>query len=210
MTFQLTNGRVSSRHVDHTAGIVIGIVDGLALALRLGMPLAISPNPVPLGPTGSQLAGATLIAAFFARGAYADAITIGLSAAMGLLGWAGHTAMIHAGAGDITANTVGALTAALTATLIIRRTNVPGFALISAALLPLVPGLSLYNGLIEVVGTTPGSADTTKGANTLLLALAVALGIAAGASLGTFLGRPIADQMRRIRIPTPGRKSAKT
>ncbi len=182
-----------------TAGIVIGIVVGLQIALHLGMPLAISPNPVPFGPTGSQFVGATLTAAFFALCAYADAITIALSAAMGLLGWAGYTATIQAGAGDVAANTVGALVAALTATLIVRRTKVPGFALISAALLPLVPGLSLYNGLIEVVGTTPGSADTAKGAHTLLLALAVALGIAAGASLGTFLGRPIADQMRRIR-----------
>lgn len=192
-----------------TAGIVIGIVVGLQIALRLGMPLSISANPVPFGPTGPQFVGATLTAAFFALRAYADAITIGLSAAMGLLGWAGYTGMIQAGAGDVAANTAGALAAALAATLIVRRTNVPGFALISAALLPLVPGLSLYNGLIEVVGTTPGSADTTKGAHTLFLALAVALGIAAGASLGTFLGRPIADQMRRIgirahdRLPLP-------
>jgi uncharacterized membrane protein YjjP (DUF1212 family) len=183
-----------------TAGIVIGIVVGLAIAQHLGVPLSISASPVPLGPTGSQFVGATLTAALFALCSYADAITIGLCAAMGLLGWAGFTAMIHAGAGDVAANTVGALAAALAATLIVRRTNVPGFALVSAALLPLVPGLSLYNGLIEVVGTTPGSADTAKGANTLLLALAVALGIAAGASLGTFLGRPIADQMRRIHI----------
>jgi uncharacterized membrane protein YjjP (DUF1212 family) len=192
-----------------TTGIVVGIVVGLQIALRLGMPLSISPNPVPLGPTSAQFVGATLIAAFFALWAYADVITIGLSAAMGLLGWAGYTGMIQAGAGDVAANTVGALAAALVATLIVRRTNVPGFALVSAALLPLVPGLTLYNGLIEVVGTGPGNADIAKGAKTLLLALAIALGIAAGASLGTYLGRPIADQLRRIRIRAQDRMAAK-
>lgn len=192
-----------------TTGIVVGIVVALQIALRLGVPLSISPNPVPLGPTGAQFAGATLIAAFFALWAYADVITVSLSAAMGLLGWAGYTGMIQAGAGEVAANTVGALAAALVATLIVRRTNVPGFALTSAALLPLVPGLTLYNGLIELVGTAPANADTVKGTKTLVLALAVALGIAAGASLGTYLGRPIADQMRRIRIRAKDRITAK-
>lgn len=192
-----------------TAGIVVGIVVALQVALRVGIPLSISPNPVPLGPTGAQFVGAALIAAFFALWAYADVITISLSATMALLGWAGYTGMIQGGAGEVAANTVGALAAALVATLIVRRTNVPGFALASAALLPLVPGLTLYNGLIEVVGTSPGNADMAKGTKTLFLALAIALGIAAGASLGTYLGRPIADQMRRIRIRARDRIAAK-
>jgi uncharacterized membrane protein YjjP (DUF1212 family) len=182
-----------------TAGIVIGIVVGLQIAVRLGVHLSLSPNPVALGPTGAQFAGATLIAAFFALWAYADMTTIGLSAAMGLLGWAGHAGMIQAGAGEAAASATGALVAALAATLIVRRTNVPGFALVTAAVLPLVPGLSLYNGLIQVIGTTAGNADPAKGAKTLFLAVAVAVGIAAGASLGTYLGRPIADQLHRIR-----------
>jgi uncharacterized membrane protein YjjP (DUF1212 family) len=193
-----------------TAGIVIGTAVALQVTLRLDAPLSISPNPVPLGPAGSQFAGATLTAAFFALWAYADAMTISLAAAMGLLGWAGYTGMIQAGAGEVAAHTAGALAAALTATLIVRRTSVPGFALVTAALLPLVPGLSLYNGLIEVVGTTTGNADTAKGVGTLFLALAVALGIAAGASLGTSLGRPIADQMRRIRVRARHRTRAKS
>ena len=86
------------------------------------------------------------------------------------------------------ANTVGALLAAVLTTLIVRRTHVPGFGLISAALLPLAPGLTLYHGLLQLVGTAPGTADAAAGGATLLRALGVAVGIGAGASLGTFLG----------------------
>lgn len=186
--------------VMRTAGIVVGIVVALNLAQRMGAPLSISPDPVALGGLGAQFVGAALIAAFFAVWAYADVVTTLLAAGMGLVGWAGYTSTIRVGAGEVAANATGALLAALIATLIVRRTSVPGFGLVSAALLPLVPGLALYNGLLQVVGTSPHGGDPATGASTLFLAFNVALGIAAGASLGTYLGRPIIDQLRRIRF----------
>ena len=195
--------------VMRTAGIVVGIVVSLELAWRLGAPLSISPNPVALGPLGAQFVGATLTSAFFALWAYADLATIGLAGAMGLLGWAGYASMIFVGAGEVPANAAGAFVAALASTLLVRRTSIPGFGLVSAALLPLVPGLALYNGLIQVVGVPSETADPSAGGLTLLLALGVALGLAAGATLGTYLGRPIADQLRRIPIrPRRGRRIA--
>jgi uncharacterized membrane protein YjjB (DUF3815 family) len=187
-----------------TAGIVVGIVASLELAWRLGAPLSISPDPVALGPLGAQFVGATLISAFFALWVYADLATIGLAGAMGLLGWAGYALMIYFGSTEVPANTLGAFVAGLASTLLIRRTTIPAFGLVSAALLPLVPGLSLYNGLLQVVGTSPETANPSEGGSTLLVALGVALGIAAGATLGTYLGRPIADQLRHI--PTRRRR----
>jgi uncharacterized membrane protein YjjP (DUF1212 family) len=181
-----------------TAGIVVGIVASLELAWLLGAPLSISPDPIALGPLGAQFIGATLTSAFFALWAYADLATIGLAGAMGLLGWAGYALMIYVGANEIPANTIGAFVAALASTLLIRRSSIPGFGLVSAALLPLVPGLALYNGLLQVVGTPSEAANPGAGGATLFLAFGVALGLAAGATLGTYLGRPIADQLRRI------------
>jgi hypothetical protein len=61
-----------------------------------------------------------------------------------------------------------------------------------------VPGLTIYRGLLQLVGTEPGTGDAGGGVSTLLLALGVALSIGAGASLGIFLGRPLADTVRRI------------
>ena len=142
-----------------TAGIVVGIVLALKIAPHLGAPVYISPDPIGLGPLWAQFVGAALTSGLFALWAYADLVTTALSAATGVLGWAGYTAMIHGGSAEVPANAVGALAAALVATLIVRRTNIPGFALISAALLPLVPGLSLYNGLLEIVGTSSAPAE---------------------------------------------------
>jgi uncharacterized membrane protein YjjP (DUF1212 family) len=192
--------------VMRTAGIVVGIAASLELAWLLGAPLSISPNPAALGPLGAQFIGATLTSAFFALWAYADLATIGLAGVMGLVGWAGYASMIYIGSTEVPANTVGAFVAALASTMLIRRTTIPGFGLVSAALLPLVPGLSLYNGLLQLVGTSAETANPSVGGATLLVALGVALGLAAGATLGTYLGRPIADQLRRI--PRPLRRSS--
>jgi uncharacterized membrane protein YjjP (DUF1212 family) len=178
-----------------TAGIVVGIVAVLQLVPRLGAPVMISPNPVGLGPLSAQFLGAGLICASFAVWAYADLATIALTVAIGLLGWAGYSATATLGVSEVPASAAGAFAA----TLVIRRSSIPSFALISAALLPLVPGLSLYNGLLQLVGTVPGRGDPAAGAATLFVAVSVALGIAAGATLGTYLGRPIANQLRRIR-----------
>src|SRR6185369_16250592 len=184
-----------------TAGIVAGIVVALRVAQQVGAPLTISPRPAAYGPLGAQFVAVALIAAFYAIWAYADAVTILLAAAMSALGWLTYTTAIRAGAGVLLADAAGALMAALITTLLVRRTSVPGFGLISAALLPLVPGLALYNGLLQLVGPSADQADPAGGASTLLRAAGVALAIGAGASLGTFLGRPIVEQLRRIPFP---------
>jgi uncharacterized membrane protein YjjP (DUF1212 family) len=185
-----------------TGGIVAGIVLSLRLAPHLGARLSISADPVALGRPAGQFVAVALIAACFSLSAYADAVTILLAAGMAALGWLGYTSMVRVGAGEVLADATGALIAAVLTTLIVRRTRVPGFGLISAALLPLVPGLLLYRGLLQMVGTTPGTAKPAEGGATLLLALGVAVGIGAGASLGTYLGRPLVDQLRRITIRT--------
>ncbi|MBN1920378.1 MAG: hypothetical protein JW892_03985, partial [Anaerolineae bacterium] len=77
--------------------------------------------------------------------------------------------------------------------------TVPGFALTNAALIPLVPGLTLFKGLFAMVGAAPGTGELTGGALIVFQAAGVALGIAAGASLGAYLGRPMADRLRRVR-----------
>ena len=186
--------------VIRTTGIVLGIVAAIRLAARLGAPLSISANPVSHGPLPAQFLGVTVIASFYALYAYSDAVTVALAAVVGCVTWGGYTVVVQLGSGAVVASAIGALAAALVATILTRRTHVPAFGLVSAAILPLVPGLSLYDGLLQVIGTPGHHGTPAKGAATLLYALGVALGIAAGTSLGTFLGRPIADQARRVRV----------
>ncbi len=185
-----------------TAGIVVGIVLALQLTNALGIRTHVDPDPIALGPVPAQLVGAFIISAAWALYCYAGPLPALIAGLMGLLGWVGYLVAIALGFGEMPANTAGALLVAFVSTVALRRTTIPSFAMISAALLPLVPGLSLYNGLLQAVGThdTPGS--FIEGEATLGLALGVALGIAAGASLGVYLGRPLVSQLRRIRDST--------
>jgi uncharacterized membrane protein YjjP (DUF1212 family) len=191
-----------------TGGIVLGIVAGLQVGVALGHPIAVSPQALPLGPVVAQFIGATVISAAFALSAYAGLVTVVLSGLMGALAWAGYLGMITLGFREIPANAAGALLAAFVATIIARRFRSPGFALIAAAILPLVPGLSLFTGLLQAVGTLTQPGDLAASGVTLLQALGVAVGIAAGATLGTYLGRPVKEQLRRIRdLPRPRLRS---
>ncbi|HET7018584.1 MAG TPA: threonine/serine exporter family protein [Streptosporangiaceae bacterium] len=184
-----------------TTGIVLGIVAAIRLASLLNLPLPVSAHPVSHGPLAGQFAGATLAAAFFALYAYSDLVTIAFAAAAGFVGWGIYALFLNVGGGEAAASAAGAMVAALAATIVTRRTHVPAFGLISAAILPLVPGLSLYDGLLQVIGTPARSTAPALGAATLLAALGTALSIAAGTSLGTFLGRPLVDRVRRVRRP---------
>jgi uncharacterized membrane protein YjjP (DUF1212 family) len=181
-----------------TAGVVAGIVVALRLAQQVGAPLTISAKAPAFGSLGAQFAAVGLIAVLFALSAYADMVTIVLAAGVALVGWLTFTSLIRVGVGEIPADTLAALVAATLTTLLVRRTSVPGFGLITAALLPLVPGLAIYRGLLQLVGTAPGTADPAVGSTGLLHALGIAFGIGAGASLGIYLGRPIVDQVRRM------------
>jgi uncharacterized membrane protein YjjB (DUF3815 family) len=181
-----------------TGGIVAGIVVGLAVAQYFGVSMTISAEPLALGALWAQFTAAGLIAAMFAVSVYSDLVTILLCAAMALIGWGAYLAALRLDFAAAPANTIAALAAAALTTLLVRRTHVPGFGVITAALLPLVPGLAIYRGLLQLVGTGPGTGNPDAGAATLLLALGIALSIGAGASLGIFLGRPLVDTVRRI------------
>jgi len=182
-----------------TGGIVLGIVAGLQVGVALGHPIAVSTQPLSLGPVAGQFVGATVISAAFALSAYSGLETVVLAGLMGALGWAGYLGMVALGFAEVPANATGALLAAFVATIVARRSRTPGFGLIAAAILPLVPGLSLFTGLLQAVGTLGEPGDLAASGVTLLQALGVAVGIAAGATLGTYLGRPVKDQLRRIR-----------
>jgi uncharacterized membrane protein YjjP (DUF1212 family) len=181
-----------------TGGIVAGIVSALALAQYLGVPLSISAEPFHPSPPEARFVAVGLIATMYAISVYADLVTILLSATMALIGWAVFTEAVRLEVATVPANALAALIPAVLTALIVRRTQVPGFGLITAAVLPLVPGLAIYRGLLQLVGPEPGSGDPSAAGSTLLLALGIAVGIGAGASLGTYLGRPIAATVRRI------------
>jgi len=59
-----------------------------------------------------------------------------------------------------------------------------------AGIVPLLPGLMVYQGLFEIVRRT-SDAGLSTGLTTLLVAAGIGMGLAAGVSMGTYLARPL-------------------
>jgi len=181
-----------------TAGVVAGLVSGLSVASQLHVFVYISPDPIALGLVPTQYLGVVLSGVCFVVGSFADKRTIALTAAGSGLAWFGLNAAKAALGGVVTASFLGALLAAFVMTLLVRRTSIPGFAVVNGALIGLVPGMRTYNGLIQMVGTNIVPPDPNQGGATLMVAAGVALAIAAGASLGMYVGRPVGDRIMRL------------
>jgi uncharacterized membrane protein YjjB (DUF3815 family) len=91
-----------------TGGIVLGIVAGLQVGLALDHPIAVSTQPLTLGPVVAQFVGATVISAAFALSAYAGVVTVVLAGLVDALGWAGYLGMVTLGFAEVPAKAAGA------------------------------------------------------------------------------------------------------
>jgi uncharacterized membrane protein YjjP (DUF1212 family) len=185
--------------VMRTGGIVAGILIALKLLDSQDVAFEIVNSPVSTAPLWAQFAGAGLVSLSFAFYSFADVVTALLTTLVGLGGWAVYLSLAGNDGSEVVSNTIGALVVGFLATLIVRRTHAPGFGMESGALLPLVPGLTVLNGLLEITARDATNSELVAGGRTLFTGLLVALGIAAGATLGTYLGRPAGDQLRRLR-----------
>jgi uncharacterized membrane protein YjjB (DUF3815 family) len=141
-----------------TAGIVAGIVIALRLAQNVGAPLSISANSIAFGPPWAQFTAVGLIAGFFTISVYADAVTVLLAVGMALVAWLGYTSTVDVGVGEVVGDTVGALLAAVLTTLIVRRTHVPGFGLITPPCCRWCPGSRSTTGCCSSSGPGPTTA----------------------------------------------------
>lgn len=182
--------------------LTLGIVAGLLAVLRLGTALGVTvlllpAAPLP-GPVPFQLLGAAIIAAAFAVGCHARPRTVLLCAGMGLLGWAAYLLSTTLSLGPVGASAVGAFAASVLATMLAPRLQVPGLALITAAIVPLMPGSQVYRGVLLMAEAT-ASADAVAGGMVLLNAVGIGIALAAGTSLGDFVARPIHERARRSR-----------
>ncbi len=185
--------------VMRTAGIVAGILVALSFLGERGIEFEILNSPTSTAPVWAQFAGAGLICLAFSVYCYADFTTTALTTSIGLVGWAVYLTLASSATSEIVANTTAALAVGGLAMIAARSTNAPGFGMEGGALLPLVPGLTLLNGLLQMMGDDPANPAIVAGGRSLFVGLLVALGIAAGATLGTYLARPVDEQLRRLR-----------
>jgi uncharacterized membrane protein YjjP (DUF1212 family) len=179
-----------------TFGIVVGVAGVLALARRLGVPLEISAEAHLAPNLLVQVIAAMAVAGAFAISAYAGGRAALVAMATAALGWGVFIGAVSVGFGMPVASGIAAVAIGAVAQVVSSRLRVPSLAVTTAGIAPLLPGLSVYRGLFEMLGRSSHTGPSA-GMSTLLLAAGIGLGLAAGVSFGTFVARPLRTELDR-------------
>jgi len=180
-----------------TAGIIAGVTGGLNLAATVGFELpALEPARTDLVGVSVAAVGAGIGAAAFAFASYAPLRTlfpIGALAAVALV----VTSVIgQQGFGRPWATGAAAFTVGLVSYTVAGRLRVPPLVVVVPAVVPLLPGLSIYRGLSLL--SAEGSPSAAAGLLALVTAVSVAIALAAGVILGEYVAQPVKREARRV------------
>ncbi|MDO4774163.1 MAG: threonine/serine exporter family protein [Candidatus Saccharibacteria bacterium] len=189
-----------------TAGVVIGVLSGLYIATRFGIAFPTTPDRLTLADATTQYVGALIIAAAFAARNHANIFGILVSGGVGMLGWWVSRLLGAFGFEVVMASGGAALVIGLVATFVSRLWRIPSMAIIGAGIVPLVPGLSLYNGLMGIIQHPPGDAEFMLALGILLRAVGIGAAVATGASLGNMIGRPLRRRFVHLYNRLPRRR----
>ncbi len=192
-----------------TGGIVIGVLIGLYIANNFGITFPATPTRMALADQWLRYLGAFFIAFGFAASNYATRWAIFIAGFTGLMSFLTLQVMMDLGLNVIVASGIAAGAVGLMGTFGSRFWNFPSIAIISAGIVPLVPGLSLYNGLMSLVEFPFGSVEFVDGLSILARAIAIGIAVAAGASAGNMIGRPLRRRMIYLSNKLPRRRLSK-
>jgi uncharacterized membrane protein YjjP (DUF1212 family) len=168
-----------------TVGIVAGVLFGLVIAKEFDVQMQVI-----VGPRGGA---GTVTAAVLAAGVASIAASVTYQSPRRLAlvaGTVGSLGVLVLAAVEPLITSPGASTAipavviGLASKLIGARLRVPTVLVTVPAIIPLLPGLALYQGLLFVTKNEP-----TKGIASLVEAVSIALALAAGVLLGQIVGR---------------------
>jgi uncharacterized membrane protein YjjB (DUF3815 family) len=104
---------------------------------------------------------------------------------VGAGGWAVFLALGNAGMSLVPATAVAAILIGSAGTLLARTQRTHAFLYVVPGIMPLVPGLTIYQGMLYLF------TGSNEAVGTLLHALALGLTIAAGVTLGEMVIRPL-------------------
>lgn len=192
--YQLT---AASRMMDiliSSAGILVGVTVAVRIGSALGVHVYVSPAmplaalPVPLyAVAGAVGAGAAALAGYAQPRA---AVAAGAAGAIASLIFFG---MQLIDAGIIVSSFVAALATGLVGSILAPRMRVTPLVIIVSGVVPLVPGLTLFRGFVQLVN------GQSAASGSLGMAAGLALALGAGAVLGPLLAPSVRRELSRAR-----------
>lgn len=200
--FHLTGTARITEAMMATVGIVAGVTGGITLGNALGLgEWHYVPGRSSMEELGILMVGAGLCSAAFAVSAYApwrSLLPIALlgTGASGLWRLTADTGFDGPWAAGVAAFAIGLLAYWISA-----RFRVPPLVVVVPAMVPLLPGLSIYRGLSLLI---EGGVMVSQGLLALITAASVALALAAGVIFGEFIAQPVERESRRLEARLAG------
>ena len=195
--FYITAGARLTEALLATAGIIAGVSGGLTLADVLGVDVGrLDPGAAADLKTISLMAlGAAICGSSFAFASYAprrSLLPIGAVAAVAIV-IAGSGAL--GGIGRTWPTALAAFFVGLVSYTVAGRLRVPPLVVVVPAIVPMLPGLSIYRGLSLL---TEGDTQTSDGLLAIITAASVAIALASGVILGEYVAQPLKREAHRL------------
>ena len=191
--FYLTSGARILEAMLATAGLIAGVSAGLALAPSLGIStIGLRPGRIELASPPLVLVGAAVAAGAFAFTCYAPLRALPAIAMATVAGHLGYLAVLDPSDARPWAAAVAAVVIGLLSFTVAGRVRVPPLVVVVPALVPMLPGLTIFRGLSYM------SDGDTLGILQLSAAAATTIALAAGVILGEYVSQPLKRNARRL------------
>ncbi|MFE6735112.1 threonine/serine exporter ThrE family protein [Microbacterium sp. NPDC057650] len=178
-----------------TTGIAAGVISSSLLLQRIGAPVVVTvtearPEQLP----AVAAAAAVVMALGFALGTEMPWRAYWGVALLALIGEAAAQLCTRIELSDLWTAAVAAIVVGAFSSLLSRGTRTPALPLLVAALIPMLPGLTLFNGLMQL------ASSSLNGLYDTFLAGAIAAALASGSILGHYLVRMLRGSRRAMRL----------
>lgn len=195
--FYVTAGARLTEAMLATAGIIAGVGGGLQIGTVIGVEVPrLDPGAAAdLRSVTTLVIGSAIAAAAFAYSSYAPRRTLPVVGAVAALAILISQSANVSGVGRAWPVAIAAFVVGLVSYGISARLRVPPLVIVVPAVVPMLPGLSIYRGLSLL---SEGPAATSQGLLALFTAGSVALALASGVILGEYVAQPLKREARKL------------
>ena len=185
-----------------TAGIIAGVSGGLSIGTVLGLEIPrLQPGQYSLQGVGMLALGSAVAAAAFAYSCYAPKrilvpIALVAGTAITISG-----ALQNAGIARAWGVAIAALFVGLVSFSVSGWMRVPPLVVVVSAVVPMLPGLSIYRGL-TLLGE--GGSSIPEGLLAMTAAISVAIALSSGVILGEYVAQPLKREAQRLETRLTG------
>ena len=201
--FYVTAGARLTEALLATAGIIAGVSGGLSLGSFFGVEVGrLDPGATDWESVTMMAVGSAVCAAAFAFASYAPARVIPPIALIAAIAIVIAQSIALQGFSRAWATAIAAFFIGLVSYAVSGRVRVPPLVVVVSAVVPMLPGLSIYRGL-ALLGEGGGNA-TSDGLLAMATAASVAIALASGVILGEYVAQPLKREAEKVELRLSG------